>query len=198
VTAAAITCDILVVGGSVGGTAAALAASEAGASVCLIEETNWLGGQLTVQGVCTPDENRYIETFGRTRRYAAFRNAIRDYYRNEFTLSAAGKAQEYFNPGSCWVSALSFEPSVAARILAGLLLPFQQAGNLRVFHNTRAESCSFSAEDPDMLASVTAHSDSGARLVFTPRFVLDATDTGDLLPMCGSENVDWVIGAESH
>jgi NADPH-dependent 2,4-dienoyl-CoA reductase/sulfur reductase-like enzyme len=46
-----INCDILIVGASAGGTAAALAAAEAGATVCLTEETDWLGGQLTVQGV---------------------------------------------------------------------------------------------------------------------------------------------------
>ena len=58
--------DVLIVGGSAGGTAAAMAAAEAGASVCLIEETDWLGGQLTAQGVCTPDEQQHIETFGGT------------------------------------------------------------------------------------------------------------------------------------
>ena len=48
-------CDILIIGGSAGGTAAALAAADRGAQVCLIEVTNWLGGQLTSQGVCTPE-----------------------------------------------------------------------------------------------------------------------------------------------
>src|SRR5689334_11916660 len=82
-----IPCDILIVGGSAGGTAAALAAAEAGAAVCLLEETDWLGGQLTVQGVCTPDEQPHIETFGGTRRYQAFRQAVRAYYRTQYHLT---------------------------------------------------------------------------------------------------------------
>ncbi|MFM2475429.1 FAD-dependent oxidoreductase, partial [Burkholderia cenocepacia] len=43
--------DVLVVGGGLGGVAAALAAARAGRSVVLTEEYAWLGGQLTSQAV---------------------------------------------------------------------------------------------------------------------------------------------------
>ena len=89
-----------------GRVAAALAASEVGAQVCLVEAGTWLGGQLTAQGVCTPDEQRHIETFGGTRRYYAFRNAVRAHYKQTYALSAKGAAQTDFNPGGCWVSRL--------------------------------------------------------------------------------------------
>jgi len=39
--------DIAVIGGGLGGVAAALAACEAGWNVVLTEETAWLGGQVT-------------------------------------------------------------------------------------------------------------------------------------------------------
>jgi NADPH-dependent 2,4-dienoyl-CoA reductase/sulfur reductase-like enzyme len=39
--------DVLVVGGGVGGCAAALAAAELGCRVILTEPTDWIGGQLT-------------------------------------------------------------------------------------------------------------------------------------------------------
>lgn len=42
--------DILVVGASLGGTAAALSAAEQGQRVILTEESAWVGGQLTSQG----------------------------------------------------------------------------------------------------------------------------------------------------
>ena len=58
--------DVLVVGGGLGGVAAALAALRRGRSVVLTEETDWLGGQLTGQGV-PPDEHPWIEQFGGTR-----------------------------------------------------------------------------------------------------------------------------------
>ncbi len=68
-------CDVLVVGGGTGGIAAALAAARAGRRVCLLEETNWIGGQLTAQGVSALDEHEHIERFGGTRSYYALREA---------------------------------------------------------------------------------------------------------------------------
>ena len=76
-----VACDVLVVGGGTGGVAASLAAARAGRSVCLLEETDWIGGQLTAQGVAALDEHEHIETFGGTRAYYALREGIRDHYR---------------------------------------------------------------------------------------------------------------------
>src|SRR5262249_42209136 len=76
-----IVCDVLVVGGGTGGIAAALAAARAlpaPGRVVLLEETDWIGGQLTAQGVSALDEHDHIESFGGTRSYYALREAIRD------------------------------------------------------------------------------------------------------------------------
>src|SRR5258706_4475586 len=59
-------CDIAVIGGGVGGCAAALAALREGLRVILTEETDWISGQLTAQGV-PPDEHRWIGTHRCTR-----------------------------------------------------------------------------------------------------------------------------------
>jgi NADPH-dependent 2,4-dienoyl-CoA reductase/sulfur reductase-like enzyme len=55
--------EILIVGGGLGGVAAALAGLRLGKRVILTEETNWLGGQITAQGV-PPDEHPWIEQTG--------------------------------------------------------------------------------------------------------------------------------------
>src|SRR5262249_43100434 len=104
-------CDILIVGGGAGGTAAALAAATAGATVCWWEETDWLGGQFTSQGVPTPDEHAYIQRFGGTRRYYEFLNRTREHYLNTYRVKR-GVDRKRFNPGSSSVSAHSFEPKV--------------------------------------------------------------------------------------
>ena len=106
-------CDVLIVGASLGGVAAALRAGSMGVSVVLVEESDWIGGQLTAQGVCTPDENRWIETAGSTASYRAFRGKTRDYYRSRFRLSDPGLRQPHLNVGSCWVSRMAVEPRVA-------------------------------------------------------------------------------------
>ena len=71
--------DILVVGGGTGGVAAALSAAARGKRVVLTEEMDWIGGQLTSQGV-PPDEHPWIESFGCTARYRLFRQRVRQYY----------------------------------------------------------------------------------------------------------------------
>ncbi|MDQ3660753.1 MAG: FAD-dependent oxidoreductase, partial [Actinomycetota bacterium] len=52
--------DVLVIGGGAGGVSAALTAARLGRRVILTEETDWIGGQLTAQGV-PPDEHPWIE-----------------------------------------------------------------------------------------------------------------------------------------
>src|SRR5262245_6853054 len=70
-------CEVLIAGGGTGGVAAALAAARKGRSVVLLEETDWIGGQMTAQGVSALDEHEHIESFGGTRSYYEFRNALR-------------------------------------------------------------------------------------------------------------------------
>ena len=74
-----LACDVAIIGGGVGGVAAALAACRNGQRVVMTEETDWIGGQLTSQAV-PPDEHPWIESFGATRAYRAYRTAVRAYY----------------------------------------------------------------------------------------------------------------------
>src|SRR5262249_57286981 len=103
--------------GGGGGGGAAPAAAGAGRGVCVLEETDWIGGQLTAQGVSALDEHEHIERFGGTRSYYAVREAIRDYYRR---LSPALAAEPHPNPGRCWVTRLAFEPRVAVEVLESM------------------------------------------------------------------------------
>ena len=121
-------CDVLVVGGGTGGIAAALAAARAGRRVCLLEETDWIGGQLTAQGVSALDEHEHIERFGGTRSYYALREAIRAHYRR---LSPALAAEPHANPGRCWVTRLAFEPRVAVDSLHAMAAAFRRIGPAR-------------------------------------------------------------------
>src|SRR5260370_20698495 len=181
-----VACDVLVVGGGTGGVAAALAAARGGCSVCLVEETDWLGGQLTSQGIAALDEHPHIEAFGGTASYYRLRRALRDYYR---TASEAAAARPDFNPGDCWVTKLAFEPAVAAKFLKGLI---DQAGRVTTYLRAKAAAVTV---DNDVIKSVLAVSLIGPDAWhFHPKIVLDATDLGDLLPLSGA---DYSRGAES-
>src|SRR5690242_398786 len=103
--------DVLIVGASMGGCAAALAAGEMGLKVILTEPTAWIGGQLTSQAV-PPDEHWWIETNGCTRRYRRLRDGIRQYYRDHRALTQAARIDPALNPGSGTVSRICHEPRV--------------------------------------------------------------------------------------
>ena len=184
-----IECDVLVVGGGTGGVAAAFAAARSGRHVHLIEETDWIGGQLTAQGVSALDEHEYIEDFGGTASYYRLRNALRDHYRPH--AGEAGK-QPRFNPGNCWVTRVSFEPKVAVAAMMALLQPHIDAG--RVSLHLRTKAAAAEVED-DRVVSVTAISlEGGSAIRFRPAIVIEATELGDLLPLTGAE---YSVGAET-
>src|SRR3954470_15772184 len=126
-----VSCDILVAGAGMGGVAAAMRAAARGHSVCLTEETNWIGGQLTSGGVSAMDENRFIEISGGTRTYYELRNRIRAYYRMHYRLAPG--AIENFNPGSCYVSPLCFEPKAGVLALEEVMKPYK----IQTFLRTR-------------------------------------------------------------
>lgn len=184
-----VACDVLIVGGGTGGVAAALAVARRGHRVHLIEETDWIGGQLTAQGVAALDEHEHIEAFGGTASYYRLRNALRDHYRP--FAGEAGQAP-HFNPGNCWVTRVAFEPKVAVAAMMALLEPHIRAGRLTL--HLRMKTAAVETRD-DAIAALTAISlEGGEALRFRPAMVLDATELGDLLPLAGAE---YVVGAET-
>lgn len=184
-----IQCDVLVVGGGTGGVAAALAAARRGRHVHLVEETDWIGGQLTAQGISALDEHEHIEQFGGTASYYRLRNALRDHYRPN--AGDAGK-QAHFNPGNCWVTRVAFEPKVAVSAMMAMLEPYIRENRLTL--HLRAKVAAVDTRD-DRIVAVTAISlDGGESLRFRPEMVLDATELGDILPLAGAE---YSVGAET-
>jgi FAD dependent oxidoreductase len=183
--------DVLVVGGGLGGVAAALAGPRRGRSVLLTEETDWLGGQLTSQGV-PPDEHPWIEQFGCTRSYRALRDAIRDYYRTWYPLTDEARRRADLNPGEGRVSRLCHEPRIGAAVLDAMLAPYLAAGLLQVLRGHRPVAATV---DGNRITGVTVADQSGRTRDITARYVIDATELGDLLPLAG---VEHVTGFESR
>lgn len=183
--------DIVIVGGSLGGCAAALSALKMGRKVIMTEETRWIGGQLTNQGV-PPDEHPWIEQFGCTRSYRTFRNKVREYYFNHFPVASSARNSASFNPGNALVSKISHEPRVALQVLYEMLAPYLHSGKLTLLTEhqvTAAES------DGDRVRAVTIRNlNTGDDLTLSAPYFIDATECGDVLPLAGAE---YVTGAES-
>ncbi len=209
--APSVECEVLIAGGGLGGVAAALEALKRSRQVCLTEITDWVGGQISAQGVSALDErplqrNQNLFPAG----YAELRQRIRDAYNGEA------------NPGRCWVSALCFSPAVGHRVVRELLDPYLRSGQLRLFTNTVVKDLS-RAGNLISSATVLTHTprqleqnpaayaqplsaylldwyDPAASALFDktqirlvppaqrasarlPWLVIDATETGELLPL---------------
>lgn len=187
-----VSCDILIVGGGVGGCAAALSACRLGKRVILTESCEWVGGQLTSQGV-PPDENRWIESHGGTASYQAFRRSIRSYYQSHYPLNALARQNAELNPGNGFVSRLCHEPKVAHAVFRQMLAPYESQGLLRILRHIEPRHADI---DGDCVQAVTFRSLRGEpAITIIASYVLDATELGDLLPLTGCE---FVTGAESQ
>ncbi|BAY10818.1 FAD-dependent oxidoreductase [Calothrix sp. NIES-2098] len=94
--------DVLVVGGGVGGTAAAIQAARRGAKTILVSEFPWLGGMLTSAGVSVPDGNEL----------EAFQTGLWGEFLRELQQRQPGGLDR------SWVSFFSFDPRIGAEIFA--------------------------------------------------------------------------------
>ncbi len=190
--AAELSCDVAVIGGGVGGVAAALSALQRGMRVILTEETDWIGGQLTAQAV-PPDEHPWIEQFGCARSYRMYREAVRRYYRLYYPLTEAALTRPDLNPGNGTVSRLTHEFRVSVRVLEAMLAPYLGNGQLTVLLRHVPVS---SDVNKDRVHSVMVQDlENGTERAITAAYFLDATELGDLLPLTKTE---FVTGAESQ
>ncbi|MEM1368307.1 MAG: FAD-dependent oxidoreductase [Cyanobacteria bacterium P01_H01_bin.15] len=131
------TCDLLIAGGGLAGTGAAYEALLAGATVCMTEITDWVGGQISAQGTSALDERatQRSELFF-PRGYLTFREGIEDFY-------------DELNPGDCWVSASCFLPRDAHTVMLKQLQEAEKKGKgeLKWFPNTVIKELEY-AESP--------------------------------------------------
>jgi len=172
-----IQCDIAIIGGGMGGVAALIHTVDEAGEVALTCDTDWLGGQITAQGVSALDEHQFIEQFGGTASYMALRDKIREHYQLEFdapsTLPETVHGKDVpLNPGNGWVSRLCFDPRVA--------LWYRPRADGHILPNTEPISVE---RDGDTVKAVIMADENGDEVRINAKYFLDATELGDLLPL---------------
>lgn len=111
-------CQVVVVGGSLGGIAAAAHAMATGAQTCLIEVAPWMGGQMSSQGVSALDESlrmRQRHNFSPT--WLRLRRLIEQQVVTLPAWMPGPKSRIVAAINSCWVGSLCFPP-VAGHLAA--------------------------------------------------------------------------------
>ncbi|MFN5060329.1 MAG: FAD-dependent oxidoreductase [Chloroflexota bacterium] len=183
------TADVVILGGGLGGVAAALRLTAHNRSVIIVEPTAWLGGQATSQGVSALDEHRYIESFGGTPDYMDWRMRIRHAMATLYDI--APSEWSTFNPGNAWVSNLCFLPKIAAQVIDEMLAPYCASGHCLVLRNTTLRSAH---RHGDRITHAEVLTPTGIKTVQGELFI-DATELGDVLSLA---NLTYVTGAESQ
>lgn len=190
VSDASPTCDVLVLGGGTGGVAAAESLSRRGLTAILVEPTGAIGGQLTSQLVCVPDENRFIEhpTGPSTWNYRGLRLQVRRHYREQANIKP-GMDQ---NVGQCWVSRVSGTPDVWEKYIESRI---EDLGSFkpRIYRRHQLRGFGFLADRRVNYADIV-NLDTGRVTRIGARFFLDATEDGQGLALAG---LPTTIGQEA-
>lgn len=184
--------QLVIVGGGLGGCAAAISALRNGLQVVMTEPTDWIGGQLTSQGV-PPDEHRWIETAGANQSYRDLRSRIRQYYKDHYPLVDSARGRANLNPGNGIVSRLCCEPRVSLAVLQQWLKPYEESGQLKIL--LRHEPVAAEVIGDRVQAITVRDKESGSQKILVAPYFIDSTELGDLLPLTDTE---YVTGSEAR
>ena len=156
--------DVLVIGGGVGGTAAAIQSARMGVKTILAEETNMLGGMLTAAGVsCTDGNDQFPSGI-----WEEFRQALYKHY-----------GRNKLNSG--WVSNTCFEPHVGDSIFKAWAA---KEKNLQVFFGYELETVQ---KDDNKVTGATFRNKNNTEAVrIKAKLVIDGTELGDVFAAAGA------------
>ncbi len=171
-----IDCDVVVVGGGAGGTAAAIQSARLGAKTCLIEKTDWLGGMVSSAGVTGIDGDSNTPSGI----YKEFLERMKKYYDKKDRLDETKH---------CMVSYFCFEPGVADKVLKEMASnePF-----LTVYYNSFVDAV---YRNQNVIEGVRFHDSQNNILIAPAKVTIDATDFGDIMYMA---NVPFDLGVDSY
>jgi hypothetical protein len=165
--------DVVIAGAGTGGVSAAIEAARLGSSVALLEESDWIGGQMAAAGVSTMDEGVGPESTPPSGLYAEFLVRVRDFYR------AHGKSIDtcYWN-----MQSHCFAPSIARQILNEMIADVNSGkghsihGHIDLYLQDRVVRVLSTTET--VTGVVTSQNQT-----FHSTVLIDATEYGDVLPL---------------
>ena len=164
--------EVLVIGGTTGGTSAGIQSSRLKARTLIVEETTWLGGMITAAGVSATDGNHELSSGI----WNEFREKLRNHYGGAAALSTG------------WVSETQFEPHVGDSIFKAMATAEK---NLSLIYGYHVVSI---LKEGNKVCGAQFRDDQNKLLTVKANVVIDATDLGDGLALSGAA---YDLGMES-
>lgn len=158
--------DVLVIGGGVGGTAAAIQSARMGVKTILVESTTMLGGMLTAAGVSCTDGNDLLPSG----MWEEFRQALYKHY-----------GVNRLNTG--WVSNTNFEPRVGDSIFKSWAA---KELNLTVYYGYNFRTVEKRAERVTAAGFISVDKNNRQGLYIRAKIIIDATELGDVFAKAGA------------
>jgi len=176
--------DVVIAGAGTGGTAAAIQAARLGARVLLLEETDWIGGQMCSAAVASMDEDGVYGKFPVRERgiYRQFNESMVCYYQ---TLDKDPFVAYYGYPDQVEGG---YEPKAVRAVLYGLIKDARDrnnGGSLDLSVRSRVVEV---ARQGDTITGATVEFQDQAgntRKKINCKILVDATEYGDVVPLTG-------------
>lgn len=181
--------DVVVAGAGTGGSAAAIQAARMGARVALLEESDWIGGQMTAAGVGTMDEANGPDSTPPSGFYEEFLERVQSYYK------PLGKSIDtcYWNTKSHCI-----DPQVGRKVLNEMIDNVNagngggQKGHIDLFLEDRVVKVLSSGNT--VTGVMTAKGQT-----LRSKILIDATEYGDVLPLTPARYRSGnTIGPDTH
>ena len=178
--------DVVVVGGTGGGIAAAVRSARLGLDVLLVNYSNHLGGMVS-GGIGVMDT---LYDGSRTPLLDEFYASVLDYYRTRYGESSAQYHAALPAPRKVSTKRLQFEPHVAEEIIDGMVQKSGRIEVLRRYYPVAVERAQ------RIVRSVVLDSFDGRPEVrVRGRIFMDASYEGDLMALAGAE---YRVGREDR
>ncbi len=185
--------DLLVVGGTESGCAAAVQAARMGVQkIVLVNDIDWLGGQFSAEGLGAIDENRAHQYNGAVPipRSGIFREVIDAIETKNAHLYGGVR-----RPGNTRVITTA-RPMVSESVFRDLIAPYQHSGQIQCYSRYRV---SRAIVDDDTVRGVefvtTGANTKPNTMIVRARMTIDASDWGDVIKSSGAK---WDCGIDAQ
>lgn len=165
--------DVLVIGGTTSGISSGLASAREHVNTLIVEETPWLGGMFSSQGVGACDGNHNL--------HSGIWNEFRDLIRTHYGGAEAVETG--------WVSNTLFEPHVADSVFKAMA---SREKDLSVIHGYHLVEI---LKENNTVTGAIFTNEEGEKLKVLAKVTIDATDIGESLKMAGA---DYRLGMDSR